>query len=145
MYMTFQDCINFANRVSTCAVATADGDQPKVRMLGLWFADESGFYFQAWNFKAVYKELKANPKIEVCFHSNMQENPNMLRVSGEAEFIEDAGLKQKVFQDRPFLKGLGATGPDDPRLIIFRISHGQASFWPIKKEGEYPGSEKIEF
>lgn len=143
--MTLQDCINFANRVSACAVATVEGDQPRVRMLGLWFADETGFYLQAWDFKAIYRELKANPKIEICFHSNMQESPNMLRVSGGVEFVEDPKFKEKVWQDRPFLKGLGATGPDDPRLVLFRIAHGQASFWPVKKEGEYPGSEAITF
>jgi pyridoxamine 5'-phosphate oxidase len=143
--MNFQDCLNFANKVSTCAVATAQGDQPRVRMLGLWSADEAGFYFQAWDFKEIYKQLKANPKIEICFHSNMKEEPNMLRVSGEVEFIDDVKLKEKVFQDRPFLKSLGATGPDDPRIIIFRIAHGQASFWPIKKAGEYPTSENIAF
>jgi uncharacterized pyridoxamine 5'-phosphate oxidase family protein len=69
----------------------------------------------------------------------------MLRVSGGVEFVEDAKLREKVWQDRPFLKSLGATGPDDSRLVLFRIAHGQASFWPIKKEGEYPGSEAITF
>ncbi len=69
----------------------------------------------------------------------------MLRVSGGVEFIDDIALKEKVLQDRPFLKDLGAKGPDDPRIIIFRISHGQAAFWPVKKTGEYPGVEKIAF
>lgn len=143
--MNFTDCVNFANKIKDCAMATVEGDQPKVRMMGLWFADQSGFYFQAWAFKAVYKQLKTNSKIEVCFHSNMKEEPNMLRVSGGVEFIDDIKLKEKVFLDRPFLKNLGATGPDDPRIVIFRIAHGEASFWPIRKEGEYPGAEKVVF
>lgn len=144
--MEFKECINFANRVKDCAMATVEGDKPRVRMMGLWFADDGGFYFQAWTFKDVYKQLKENPSIEVCFHSKEKESPYaMLRIRGEVEFLEDAALKERVLKDRPFLRDLGATGPDDPKLVIFRIAHGEASFWPKKVEGEYPRMEMVRF
>ena len=144
--MDFKDCINFANKVKDCSVATVEGDQPRVRMLGLWFANEEGFYFQIWTFKEIYKQLKANPKIEICFYSEQKDIPyRMMRVSGEIEFIDDIALKGKVLEDRPFLKELGAEGPDDPKLVIFRIAHGEAFLWPVKKKGEYPGAEKVVF
>jgi pyridoxamine 5'-phosphate oxidase len=144
--MDFKDCIDFSSKVKNCSMATTDGDQPMVRMMGLWFADESGFYFQAWTFKEVYKNLKENPKIEVCFYTENKESPyTMMRLRGKVEFIEDITLRERVFRDRPFLKGLGAKGHDDPRLTIFRLSHGEASFWPLKKEGEYPGIERVKF
>ena len=44
--MDFKDCVKFANDNKTCYLATADGDQPRVRALGMWYADETGFYFQ---------------------------------------------------------------------------------------------------
>ena len=69
----------------------------------------------------------------------------MMRIRGEVEFMEDIDLKEKVLEDRPFLKDLGAEGPEDPKLVIFRIAHGEVSFWPVKKEGEYPGTEKVVF
>ena len=144
--MNLKDCIDFANKVKTCAMATVEADQPTVRMMGLWFADESGFYFQAWTFKEVYKTMKENPKIEVCFHSPGEKaGGQVLRVRGEVEFVEDQTLKEKLWQERQFLKKLGAKGSDDPRLSIFRISHGQASLWPVEKEGEYPGMEIVKF
>jgi pyridoxamine 5'-phosphate oxidase len=143
--MILKDCIAFANKVKDCAVATAAGGQPQVRMLGLWFADESGFYFQAWTFKDIYKSLKENPKMEICFYSKEEKPYTVLRVRGEVEFCEDDALRARIWQERPFLKDLGAEGPNDPRLFIFRIAHGQAGFWPKKVEGEYPGMEIVEF
>jgi len=43
--MDLDDCIKFATENPICFVATADGDQPRVRTLALWFASEGGFYF----------------------------------------------------------------------------------------------------
>jgi pyridoxamine 5'-phosphate oxidase len=144
--MTIKDCIDFANGVKICAMATSEDNQPRVRMMGLWFADENGFYFQAWTFKDLYKQLQENPGMEVCFYSESKDSPyTMMRVRGEAEFIKDNQLKERLWQERQFLKGLGATGPQDPRLLIFRIAHGQASLWPERKAGEYPGIAKLKF
>jgi pyridoxamine 5'-phosphate oxidase len=144
--MDIKDCINFANKVKNCSMATTDGKQPMVRMMGLWFTDETGFYFQAWAFKDVCKQLKENPRTEICFYNeNKGSVYTVMRIRGEVEFIDDADLKKRVLLDRPFLRGFGATGPDDPNLVIFRISHGKASFWPLKKEGEYPKLAMVKF
>jgi pyridoxamine 5'-phosphate oxidase len=126
--MNLQECLALANKIKDCAVATTENDQPRVRLLGLWFADETGFYFQIWTFKAIYDQLKNNPKMEGCFYSD----GIMMRVSGEVEFLGNRELKEKVLQNRPFLKNLGATGPDDPKLIIYRIPHGEISIWARK-------------
>jgi uncharacterized pyridoxamine 5'-phosphate oxidase family protein len=37
--MDIQDCIKFANANSICSLATVENDQPRVRILGFWFAD----------------------------------------------------------------------------------------------------------
>jgi len=127
-------------------MATLDNGQPRVRMMGLWFANENGFYFQAWTFKDIYQQLKENPGVEICFHSQDKEDPySMMRLRGKVEFVEEPALREQILKDRPFLKDLGAEGPDDPRIVIFRVAHGEAFFWPVKKEGEYPGSDKLKF
>ncbi len=41
-----KQCIDFANDTNFCFLATNDEDQPRVRALAFWFADENGFYFQ---------------------------------------------------------------------------------------------------
>jgi pyridoxamine 5'-phosphate oxidase len=128
--MAIQDCIKFANENPICSVATVEKDQPRVRILGFWFADESGFYFQTGSIKEITNQLKANPKAEVCFYKHEGMIGTMLRVSGEVEFITDLKFKEKVLADRPFLKSFGLT-IDSPGLILFRISHGQAHFWTM--------------
>ena len=144
--MEFKDCIEFANKIKLCAMATVEDNTPRVRMMGLWFANEEGFYFQAWTFKKVHDQLKENRRIEICFHSQDKNNLySMMRVKGEVEFLDDISLKEKVLEDRPFMKDLGATGPDDDRISIFRIHHGEISLWPERKEGKYPVNKIINF
>jgi pyridoxamine 5'-phosphate oxidase len=128
--MTLDDCIKFANENPICSVATMENDQPRVRILGFWFADETGFYFQTSTIKEMTNQLKVNPKMEACFYKHEGMIGTMLRVSGEAEFITDIKLKEKVLADRPFLKSFGLT-IDSPGLVIFRISHGRAHFWTM--------------
>jgi len=83
-----------------------------------------------------------NPKTEVCFYKHEGMIGTMLRISGEAEFLTDSGLKEKVLLDRPFLKSFGVTG-DSPKLVLLRIGHGQAYFWTM--ENNLKPKEIIEF
>ena len=80
-----------------------DGNQPRVRPILMWLANEHGFYFQTETAKAFYHQLKANKKVEICFYD--PEDHKVMRVSGDVEFINDLELKALVLQDRPFLKG----------------------------------------
>lgn len=129
--MNILDCIKFANENKLCFLATAEDDQPRVRIMGFWFADDSGFYFQTGDIKSMYHQLKANPKTEVCFYKQEGTLGTMLRVSGEVEFVHDAVLKERILRERPFLRSYGLT-VNHPGLIIFRIPHGRAHFWTIE-------------
>jgi pyridoxamine 5'-phosphate oxidase len=128
--MDLQDCIKFVTENKLCFLATAEGNQPRVRAMGFWFADDSGFYFQTGDMKSLYHQLKANPKIEVCFYKHEGIIGTTLRVSGEAEIIHDLKLKERVLEERPFLKSYGLT-VNHPGLIVFRIAHGRAHFWTM--------------
>lgn len=129
--MDVNSCIKFANENPVCYLATTDDDQPRVRALGFWFADESGFYFQTATVKEFYHQLKKNPKTEVCFYKHRGMSGTMLRIAGKAEFLNDVKLKEKVLADRPFLESFGLTA-NSHELIIFRIAHGQAHFWTME-------------
>ncbi|KAA6343219.1 hypothetical protein EZS27_009089 [termite gut metagenome] len=128
---TFQDCIKFANENPECYLATTEGDQPRVRALGFWFADETGFYFQTASVKEIPSQLKNNPKVEACFYHRENQMGTILRVAGETEFLDDITLKEKAMNDRPFLKYLGLTA-QSPELILFRIPRGEAHFWTME-------------
>jgi len=125
-------CIEFANENKMCCyLATLDNDQPRVRAMQFWFADQTGFYFQTGTIKDLYKQVKTNPKVEVCFYKPGQMIGTMLRIAGKIEFVDDNQLKEKVMAERPFLKEMGLTS-ESPNLIIFRITHGEAHFWTME-------------
>jgi len=140
--MNIQDCIRFTNENKLCYLATSEDNQPHVRALGFWFADDSGFYFQTGSVKDLYKQLKRNPIVEVCFYRHEGVLGTMLRISGSVEFINDRNLKEKVIGERPFLKEFGLT-VDDPGLIVFRIAHGKAHFWTM--ENNFKAKKIIQF
>ena len=126
-----KELIKFTNENPICYFATDEDGQPRVRALGFWFADETGFYFQIGGMKDLYKQLKNNKKVEACFYKPEKMIGTMLRISGEVEFLDDIKLKEKVLIDRPFLKNFGLT-VDNPNLVIFRIAHGKAHFWTME-------------
>ena len=141
--MTINDCIKFTNENPICYLATVEEDQPRVRALGFWFADETGFYFQTATIKEIPHQLAKNPKTEVCFyHQEGRIGGTMLRIAGEVEFISDRTLKERVLNDRPFLRNFGLTA-ESPELILFRIAHGQAYFWTM--ENNIKPKEFIQF
>jgi len=129
--MAFQDCTQFAAENPLCYLATTEDDQPRVRPILLWMADEEGFTFCGLGPKKVWAQIEANPKVEVCFYNNATDAAGWrsLRVSGEAEFLDDPALVAKVLEDRPFYRDLKAGEPDGPTVPIVRILHGEAWFW----------------
>lgn len=140
----FQFCIKFAHENPVCSIATMDGIQPRTRFIGMWRADETGFYFQTETNKAFYAQIKKNPKLELCFplfsvfrpgEENAEEADLteivQMRVIGEAEFLNDMELKKKCLEDRPFLKGVGIDSPESPLLSLFRVAKGEIMLWRL--------------
>ena len=59
----------------------------------------------------------------------------MLRVAGEVEFLDDPAKREKVVEDRQFLKVMGITA-SSPSLVIFRVSKGEAYTWSMETNFE---------
>jgi pyridoxamine 5'-phosphate oxidase len=134
--MELQDCIEFANANPVCHLATVDGDQARVRGVLMVSADESGFYYALLSPKQVCRQLRANPKVEVCYYNNPPElgGARQMRVTGVAELVNDPALIKKVARDRSFLEAV-AGQPLEPIMEIWRISHGDAHFWTLAEVG----------
>ncbi len=130
--MDLKDCIKFATDNPVCYLATADGDQPRVRTVYLWYADESGFYFVVMSGKEVTKQLQQNPKVEVCFFNNAGDPPSwkQMRVAGEMEFLEDEETLEKAYQNRSFLDRFVGFSVK-PLVRPCRIATGEAQFWTL--------------
>ena len=55
----------FLNKAQTFYFLTTDGDQPKGRPFGFQMLVEDKIYFGCGTFKNVFRQLIANPKVEV--------------------------------------------------------------------------------
>lgn len=141
--MELRDYTQFATENPVAYLATAEGDQPRVRVFMLWFANEDGFYFAGLQPKSVHTQLRGNPKVEVCFYNNATDftKAKMMRLTGEVEFVDDLELKRKLLEDRAGYKRFGSDDPADPTYYAFRIHSGEAHFWTmndILKESQIP-------
>jgi pyridoxamine 5'-phosphate oxidase len=144
--MDLQDCIKFATENPICYLATADGDQPRVRAWLLWYADDSGFYFVPLASKQVTEQLKRNPKLELCFFNNAADAADwkQMRVVGEAEFLEDEESLEKAYENRSFLDPILGFSVK-PLLRPFRVASGEAHFWTLADNLKESEVEKARF
>lgn len=71
--------LDFLNECGVYYLATVEGDQPRVRPFGAACIFEDKLYLVTNNTKQVYKQLLANPKVELCGMAGGK----WIRLSGE--------------------------------------------------------------
>ena len=144
--MNLQDCIQFATENPICYAATVEGDQPRVRVLALWAANTDGFYFAILSPKRLSKQLKANPRMEVCFYNNPPDlgKARQMRVSGKVEFVHDKKLLKKAIDEGGFLEKVTGRPLADLWEVI-RIHSGEAYFWTLPDSMKEAELERIHF
>ena len=84
--------IEFLDKAKVFYFLTTDGAQPKGRPFGFKILYEGKLYFGCGTFKNVFKQLVANPKVEVLAVADGQ----FMRYDGEAVVVKDEGLIAKV-------------------------------------------------
>lgn len=75
-------------------LATVEGDQPRVRWMLLYRADDDGIIFHTSNIKDVYKQIMKNSKCEICFFGK----GTQVRATGTLELIEDEELIKEIYE-----------------------------------------------
>jgi len=141
--MNYDDVASFIRENPVCTFATMDGEQPRVRgFLTLLFDGEPGLYFTTGGKKKVCGQLEKNPKVELCYLS--QDFGRMLRVTGKVEFVDDLAKKEKLFNERDYLKAV-ISDPADPDYRLLRIMHASARFWTITDNMNEDSIEVIRF
>lgn len=127
--MRKEELFKIMNENPVFHLATMDGEQPRVRGMLLYRADEQGIIFHTASTKDVYRQIKENPKVELCF----QGQGIQIRVSGTLENVEDENLKNEIFNHptRKFLQAWKEQGIDG-LLQIFRLKNGIAVTWSME-------------
>jgi uncharacterized pyridoxamine 5'-phosphate oxidase family protein len=115
-------------------LATVDGDKPRCRGMFLYKADDNGIVFHTGAMKDVYKQIHANPNVELCF--NDYKANAQVRVSGTLEEINDNAVKDEIcaHPSRAFLKPWRESGALEnfyATFKVFRLKNGKAVFWSM--------------
>lgn len=120
--------VNELKQVKVFYIATIDGDQPRVRPFGSILEYEGEAYICSGNFKEFYKQVKANPKVELC---GMYPDFDWLRVT--ATLVEDdrKELQQAMLDDETGPKGLYEAG--DGRFVTFKLTNVKATRFSFTK------------
>ena len=106
----------FLNDAGTYYLATAEGDQPRVRPFGTALLSGGKLYIQTGKVKDVSKQIAANPKVEVCAFMNGK----WLRIAGELVNDDDHEVKVAMLDKMPQLKGMYSADDDNMQMLYFK-------------------------
>ena len=127
--MNKNEIIEALNANPICHMATMEGNQPRVRGMGMFRADESGIFFQTWKIKDLHKQLSANPEVELCFNTK---DGKQIRVRGRMELVEDLALKKEVESKRAFMTPIIKEYGGYDVVAIWCLRNGKAQVWEMK-------------
>ena len=127
--MTKTEIFEFIRKNPVFALGTAEENNPHVRMMLLYRADENGVIFVTGENKDVNKQLSNVPVVEMCFFNSNERR--QVRISGSVEEIEDLEFKKQVVKDWPFLKEwVDREGFDV--LVIYCLKNAKAAVWTME-------------
>ncbi len=117
------DVYEYLKECGTFFVATAEGDQPRVRPFGAVCKFEGKLYICTNNRKAVYDQMLKNPKIEI---SGMGK-AGWIRLTAEA--VPDHRREARVAMLKENEKSLSRLySPDDGLFEVLYLKHAVAAF-----------------
>lgn len=120
----------FLKEADVYYLATMEGDQPRVRPFGTAHIFEGKLYIQTGKVKGVYKQLKENPKAEICACIKDQ----WLRVSGELIEDDRREARKSMLDDYPSLQSMYSA--DDDNTAVFYFQNATAVFSSFQAEPE---------
>ncbi|MCR5486131.1 MAG: pyridoxamine 5'-phosphate oxidase family protein [Lachnospiraceae bacterium] len=125
-----QRVVDFLKEAGTYYLATADGDQPRVRPFGTAHVFEGRLYIQTGKVKDVSKQIHANPKVELCAFKDGR----WLRVAGELVEDDRREARLSMLEAYPSLQNM--YDADDGNTEVFYLKNATATFSSFTAEPE---------
>ena len=94
---------DFLSEAGVFFLATVDGDQPKLRPLGAHLEIDGKVVFGVGDFKAVYRQMVANPKVEIAA---CKQDGHWMRYTGRVVFEEDPKYAEAILEAIPSLRDI---------------------------------------
>lgn len=120
--MGIEKVCQFLKDAGTYFLATAEGDQPRVRPFGTAHLFEGRLYIQTGKSKSVSAQLAANPKVEIC----AMKDGEWLRIAGELAEDDRVAARKSMLDDYPELRGM--YDENDTNTQVWYFKHATATF-----------------
>ncbi len=106
----------FLDETKNYALATVEGDQPRVRIFGTALLYNGRIYIQTGKVKPVSKQLAANPKAEICAFNGSE----WLRITCELVNDDDRSVKVAMLEKMPSLKAMYSADDDNTQVLYMK-------------------------
>lgn len=120
---------SFLKAQKTYYIATADGDQPRVRPFGTAHIYDGKLYIQTGLKKDVAGQMLANPKIEIVSYDN---KGAWLRIAATAVHDESIEAQTHMLDAYPDLRSMYQ--PGDGNAAVFYLKDATATFYGFSGE-----------
>ena len=99
---TMQTALDFLKAHNEIALATCEGNLPKLRLFQIMKQEGTRLFFATSPEKAVYRQLLKNPNIEIL----ATDNRVSVRCEGRVSFDVDDDIKRWIYDNNPVLPRL---------------------------------------
>ncbi len=123
---------DFLSEAGVFFLATVDGDQPKIRPLGLHMEMDGKVLFGIGDFKNVYKQMVKNPKVEIVAS---KPDGHWMRYTGKAVFEEDNKYAEAALEGAPHLKAIYNEQTGN-KMMMFHLEDATCVDITVMGEGE---------
>jgi uncharacterized pyridoxamine 5'-phosphate oxidase family protein len=111
-----QEVYEFLKKANIYYLATVEGDQPRVRPFGTVDIFDGKLYIQTGKAKDVSKQIKANPKIEICAF----DGDKWIRVQAVAVEDDRREARQHILDAYPQLKDRYSADDDNTQVLYLK-------------------------
>ena len=108
--------LTFLDDAQTYYLATAEGDQPRVRPFGTALVYNDKLYIQTGKVKAVSKQLAVNPKAEICAFKDGK----WIRITGELVEDDTREVKTLMLEKMPILRHMYNEDDGNMQMLYFK-------------------------
>ena len=127
-----KEVYEFLKNCGVYYLATVEGDQPRVRPFGTVDLFEDKLYIQTGKVKAVARQMKANPKVEI---SAMAQDGRWIRVAAEAVLDDNIKAQEHMLDAYPNLKAMYTAGDGNTEVYYLKNATAQiCSFTEAPRE-----------
>ena len=119
-----QTALQFLSEHNEIVFATCEGNLPKIRIFQIMKQEGTVLYFATSPEKAIWKELQANPNVEVLAYADNIS----VRCSGMVNFDVEEDVKQWIYDNNPVLPRLYSSYD---QLVYFRLPIAEMDYFDL--------------